>query len=97
MSSPALQSKSRSMSASREVRVSVVVPFYERPDQLDRLLAGLDLQTLPCSHFEVVIADDGSRDRPRVGDRTYATSVLRQPDEGFRLAAARNLGASASW
>ena len=56
------------MPASPEVRVSVVVPFYERQDQLDRLLAGLDLQTLPCSHFEVVIADDGSREGPRVGD-----------------------------
>jgi GT2 family glycosyltransferase len=93
---PQSRPSSRSIPASPEVCVSVVVPFYERQDQLDRLLAGLDLQTLPCSHFEVVIADDGSREGPRVGDRDYATSVLRQPDEGFRLAAARNLGASAA-
>ena len=76
--------------------VSVVVPFYERQDQLDRLLAGLDLQTLPAGRFEVVVADDGSRVAPRVGSRGYQTSVVRQADEGFRLAAARNLGAAAA-
>jgi GT2 family glycosyltransferase len=74
--------------------VSVVVPYFEHQEQLDRLLAGLDLQTLPFSRFEVVIADDGSRVGPRVGERDYATSVVRQPDRGFRAAAARNLGAS---
>jgi GT2 family glycosyltransferase len=77
-------------------RVSVVVPYFERQDQLDRLLAGLDLQTMPTSDFEVVVADDGSRAAPAVGERAYATTVVRQPDEGFRLAAARNLGASAA-
>jgi len=83
-------------SSSPEARVSVVVPFYERQDQLDRLLAGLDLQTLPASHFEVVIADDGSNVGPRAGERDFATTVVRQADDGFRLAAARNLGASAA-
>lgn len=79
-----------------QTRVSVVVPYFERQDQLDRLLAGLDLQTLPASHFEVVVGDDGSRVEPRVGRRDYAASVVRQPDEGFRAAAARNLGAAAA-
>jgi GT2 family glycosyltransferase len=78
------------------LQASVVVPFYERQDQLDRLLAGLDLQTLPPSSFEVVIADDGSSVEPRVGDRDFATTVVRQSDEGFRLAAARNLGSTAA-
>jgi GT2 family glycosyltransferase len=77
-----------------QLDVSLVVPYFERQDQLDRLLAGLDLQTLPAARFEVVVADDGSRVAPRVGTRDYATTVVRQPDEGFRLAAARNLGAS---
>ena len=74
----------------------MVVPLIERQDQLDRLLAGLDLQTLPAGRFEVVVADDGSRVAPRVGSRGYQTSVVRQADEGFRLAAARNLGAAAA-
>ncbi|TQM58612.1 glycosyltransferase family 2 protein [Humibacillus xanthopallidus] len=79
-----------------ETRVSVVVPHFERQDQLDRLLAGLDMQTFPSARFEVVVADDGSREEPRVGRRDYAASVVRQPDEGFRPAAARNLGARAA-
>jgi GT2 family glycosyltransferase len=74
--------------------VSVVVPYYERQDQLDRLLAGLDLQTLPTTAFEVVVADDGSRHAPSVGEHGFAATVVSQPDEGFRAAAARNLGAS---
>lgn len=77
-------------------RVAVVVPYYEGQQQLDRLLAGLDEQTLAATDFEVVVADDGSREPPAVGERAYPVQVVRQPDEGFRAAAARNLGAQAS-
>ncbi len=73
--------------------VSVVVPYYERPDQLARLLAGLDVQTLAATDFEVVVADDGSTRPPTVDDRAYAVTVVTQADAGFRAAAARNLGA----
>ena len=76
--------------------VSVVVPYFEGPDQLDRLLSGLDLQTLSPGAFELVVADDGSRRAPTIGRRAYPTRVVRQPDEGFRLALARNLGAAAT-
>lgn len=82
--------------AAASLLVSVVVPYYERQDQLDRLLAGLDCQTLPPARFEVVVADDGSRVAPSVGEHAYAVSVVSQPDDGFRAAAARNLGASAT-
>ena len=78
--------------------MSVVVPFYERQDQLDRLLAGLDLQTLPASRFEVVIADDGSSvgasrrvtatTRPRSsGSPTRASGSLRRATSGPAAAA----------
>lgn len=77
-------------------RLSVVVPFHERQDQLDRLLAGLDLQRLDADRFELVVADDGSRNAPVVGTRRYATRTVRQHDAGFRAAAARNLGARAA-
>ena len=43
-----------------------------------------------------MVADDGSSRRPTVGRRAYPTRVVRQPDEGFRPARARNLGAAAS-
>ena len=31
--------------------ISVVVPTFERPDQVDRLLSGLDVQTLAPEQF----------------------------------------------
>ena len=73
--------------------VSVVVPYYERPDQLGRLLSALDLQTVPGDRTEVVIADDGSRQAPPLGTPSFTPTYVRQYDEGFRAAAARNLGA----
>lgn len=77
-------------------RVSVVVPYYERPDQLERLLTGLELQTMAVGDFEVVVADDGSRRAPDPGPRPYAVRVVRQENRGFRAASARNLGARAA-
>ncbi len=43
-------------------RVSVVIPTFERPERLPPLLAALGAQTLPAEDFEVILADDGSRD-----------------------------------
>ena len=76
--------------------VSVVVPYFERADQLHRLLTTLGLQTLDPERFEVVIADDGSPRAPEPGRQPYAVRVVRQPDLGFRAGAARNLGARAA-
>ncbi len=76
--------------------VSVVVPTYDRPEQVERLLAGLDLQTLAPDRFEVVLADDGSARPPEPGRHAYAVRVVRQEDDGFRAAAARNLGGAAA-
>lgn len=83
-------------SPSLALDASVVVPVYERPEQLHLLLAGLDAQTLAPDRFEVVVADDGSAHPPEPGPRSYPVTVLRQEDEGFRAAAARNLGARAA-
>jgi glycosyltransferase involved in cell wall biosynthesis len=45
---------------SEERLVSVVVPTYERPERLARLLDGLRRQTLAADAFEVIVVDDGS-------------------------------------
>ncbi|MBL0749479.1 glycosyltransferase [Nocardioides baculatus] len=71
--------------------VSVVVAHYEQQAQLDRTLAALQRQTRVPD--EVVVADDGSRKEPVVPD---GVRLVRQDDEGFRLAAVRNLGVAAS-
>lgn len=75
---------------------SVVVPTYQRADLLRHTLESLARQTLPADGFEVVVADDGSTDRTaEVVARYRGRMTLRyhhQADEGYRVAAARNLG-----
>ena len=78
-------------------RVSVVVPTYNRPARLERLLASLSEQRLGPGEFEVVVVDDGSRGetasvvgaweaRGRPAVRQIRFDVSRGP------AAARNAG-----
>lgn len=43
-------------------RVSVVVPVYNTGEPLRELVESLLAQTLPASHFEVLLVDDGSDD-----------------------------------
>ncbi|MGI4894648.1 MAG: glycosyltransferase [Janthinobacterium lividum] len=84
------------MTVPSAAQVSVVLPYYDDPRLLDLVLTGLELQTLPVERFEVVIADDGSPTPPDPGTRPYPVRVVVQGDQGFRAAAARNLGAAAS-
>lgn len=74
--------------------ISVVVTTYNRPDALRAVLAGLAAQTERS--FEVLVADDGSRDDTRAlvhdAARTAPVAVhhVWQEDRGFRAGAARN-------
>lgn len=73
--------------------VSVVVPYYDDQARLALLLRALAQQTGGV-RFDVVVADDGSPVPPRIpAGLPFGCSVVRQPDRGFRAAAARNLGA----
>ena len=76
-------------------RIAVVVPFYEQHAELSLLLTALELQDYPSELVEVVIADDGSSATPRP-DADLDVTVVRQDRNGFRAAAARNLGAGAT-
>ena len=73
--------------------VSVVVVHYRQQAELDRTLAALRRQTHPADRTELIVVDDGSPQPPRV---PAGVRLLRQADEGFRAAAARNLGAAAA-
>lgn len=76
-------------------RVAVVVPHYDNQPGLDRLLTALTLQDWP-EPFTVAVADDGSPTEPRLDAAgRLDIRLVRQPDRGFRAAAARNLGAGA--
>ena len=74
--------------------VSVVIPFYDNQHDLDLLLTGLSVQSHPRSRLQIVIADDGSPEPPRIPDaaRGLNIAVVRQDDAGFRAGTARNLG-----
>ncbi len=75
--------------------VSVVVPYYDQQHSLDLVLTALSRQTHPASRLQVVVADDGSPVPPGTGAASgLDVRVVRQPDDGFRAAAARNLGAA---
>lgn len=79
-------------------RISVVIPTYNRLAQLKRVVAGLEQQTHPADHWQVVIVSDGSSD----GTSDYLSSLhtplslipLVQEHQG--VSAARNLGVRAA-
>ena len=77
--------------------VSVVIPYFERQNALERTLAALDRQTYPCELFEVVVVDDGSRTPPSIPAGTgLDIAVIAQQRRGFGAGRARNLGARAA-
>jgi len=75
---------------------SVVVPTYNRAELLRRTLDALTRQSLPRSEFEVLVVDDGSSDHTAevvAGFRDRLdVKYFFQPDEGWRVARARNVG-----
>lgn len=77
-------------------KCSVVIPTYNRMGLLRRTLDALTRQDIGTDVFEVLVVDDGSDDDTRavVGQFHDHLNVryFFQPDEGFRVAAARNVG-----
>jgi glycosyltransferase involved in cell wall biosynthesis len=72
--------------------VSVVIAAYDEERHVGRLLRSLALQTLPPA--EVIVADDGSRDRTAAVAEEHGATVLRLPHRG--PAFARNAGVEAA-
>ena len=73
--------------------VTVVLPYYDQQEQLDLVLDALGRQNYPASLVEIIVADDGSPERPVL---PLDVGYVRQDDRGFRAGAARNLGATES-
>lgn len=82
------------------MQIAVIVPTYNRTDALAAVLEGYLCQE--DSHFELIVADDGSTEDTRVLVENYAmraTFPIRHvwhEDQGFRLSAIRNLAIAAT-
>lgn len=78
------------------VKISVVIPTYNRSELLRNTLVALHHQTLDPALFEVVVVDDGGSDDSEAVVRSFADSLnvkyFWQEDEGFRAGKARNIG-----
>jgi glycosyltransferase involved in cell wall biosynthesis len=82
--------------------IAVIVSTFQRPEHLRRCLASLEVQEDVDGRFEVVVADDGSRDETlRLVASTarqvaFPLTFTTHDHDGFRLARCRNEGAAAS-
>jgi GT2 family glycosyltransferase len=78
--------------------ISIVIPTYNRREQLVRVLAGLEGQSIGPDIFEVVVVDDGSTDGTgawlEAQRRAFHLRTVRQKNGG--PARARNAGVEAS-
>lgn len=74
---------------------TVIIPTYNRATQLEMTLHTLTQQDTGCT-YEVIVADDGSADSTfevfRRFEQRLNVKYVYQPDRGYRLSRARNLG-----
>ncbi len=79
------------------LRVTVVIPVYNRSEVVARTLSALSAQTYPHELLTVVVADDGStEDIQSVVDEwhpPFEKRYVHQEHNGFGAGRARNLGA----
>jgi GT2 family glycosyltransferase len=75
---------------------SFIVTTYNRAELLRKTLTSIYTSDTSKDTFEVVVVDDGSSDHALDVVRTFEhhqnIKYVRQPDDGFQLARARNLG-----
>jgi glycosyltransferase involved in cell wall biosynthesis len=78
------------------MKISVVIPSYNRPKHLYYTLYALRHQTLDPNQFEVIVVDDGgvTDDENIVKEFSDVLNIryMRQEDKGFRAGKARNIG-----
>jgi glycosyltransferase involved in cell wall biosynthesis len=85
-----------------QLELSVILTTYERPAHLIRSLMSLAMQRNMEGRFEVIVADDGSRDESQDIVRKFAQKAnfplkwISHPHDGFRVSLCRNDGVRAS-
>jgi glycosyltransferase involved in cell wall biosynthesis len=92
----ALRTLERAFSDRYTLTATILITTYNITPIVAMTLAALRRQTYPAALIEVVIADDGSTDgiESLVSDTSWPWPIrlVRQQDEGFRLASIRNKG-----
>lgn len=80
------------------MKLTVIIPTWNRPAPLRCLLAQLDAQTLPARDFEVIVVDDGSTPKAAVAlaDLRLRLTLRILHQENAGAAAARHAGALAA-
>ena len=81
------------MMSSDQITISIVVPVYKVPDELDRCVESLLCQSY--NNIEIILVDDGSPDEcPKICDKYAAAHVIVKSyhKENGGLSDARNFG-----
>jgi len=78
-----------------KIKISIIIAVYNRMNYLKNMLLALEKQDL--KNFEVIIADDGSKEEIKkyknlIKKLSYKVKHVYQEDIGFRLSASRNNG-----
>ncbi len=82
--------------------VSIIIPYYQKMEELKNTLLGLSLQTFPCERMEVLVVNDGSDDSfsdllDKYEKTFFSFRVIHQDRQGYRLSHARNLGMKSAY
>lgn len=82
----------------RDLKLSIVIPTYNRKDKLVQCLQALGEQTLPFDQYEVIVIDDGSTDGTLdyLENQQFRMNLRYFQQNHSGPAAARNLGVTAS-
>ncbi|MEM7334550.1 MAG: glycosyltransferase [Chloroflexota bacterium] len=82
--------------SSPTVDISVIIPSYDRPEQLKRCLAGFHFLQAPSFRYEIVVVDDGSSNplKPLLAPQFDALPICWLRQDNLGPATARNYGAS---
>ena len=71
--------------AANPLKVSVVIPVLNSPENIKRCLDGLMRQTYPEDLFEIIVVDNGSTDNTPEIVRQYPVKFLFEKENLFPL------------
>lgn len=83
-----------------DIKVSVIVPVYNREQTLCRLIQSFHTQTMPKEKFEIIFVDDNSSDKSIDTIHKFSKglnySVLKSPIQSGNASQPRNIGLMAA-